>query len=439
MGRLGFQSLWYDEGSSLFLARQSLAAITRGAAADIHPPLYYYLLHFWLAGAGQSEFALRFLSLTSGVLTVALLILIARRLFGRPAILPVGLLGAAAPLAVYYSQEARMYAQVTMFGLLATYLILRLTSCRGQKPSNWLWAAYVVAMACCLYSQYIGVLVALVQGLYVLAQRRRSTAAFVLSAGAAGLTFLPWAWLARASLLGWPSTDAFHAGAALFADAVFRYVDGMSANPTSLTIAGVALVWALCLLALRRGQAGWLPFLYLLVPLLVMFLMGYRKPVYNPKFALVALPGFLLLLSAAIAGLGRWRWPTLGLVLALNGYALYNNYANPAFARDDYRSLARYIATSEAPGDVIVLDAPGQEQIFPYYYQGALPSVGLPSERPLDETRTAATLATINSRARRVWLVLYGTNGSDPGAFVEHWLAGQDFEVLNQWFGNARL
>src|SRR5690348_13914409 len=77
-GRLEYQSLWYDEGSSIFLARQSLAAITRGAAGDIHPPLYYYLLHFWMKFAGDGEYGARFLSVCTGVLVVALLFVLGR-------------------------------------------------------------------------------------------------------------------------------------------------------------------------------------------------------------------------------------------------------------------------------------------------------------------------------------------------------------------------
>ena len=43
--RLDAQSLWNDEGTSVALAQRDLATITRNAADDIHPPLYYYLLH----------------------------------------------------------------------------------------------------------------------------------------------------------------------------------------------------------------------------------------------------------------------------------------------------------------------------------------------------------------------------------------------------------
>ena len=79
--RLDFQGLWYDEAFSVYLAQFNLADITARTAADIQPPLYYYLLHFWMVLASEREFALRFFSLFFGVLTIPLMYITARRLF----------------------------------------------------------------------------------------------------------------------------------------------------------------------------------------------------------------------------------------------------------------------------------------------------------------------------------------------------------------------
>ncbi|MFN3929769.1 MAG: hypothetical protein ACK4OK_09080, partial [Thermoflexus sp.] len=64
------QSLWYDEGTSARLSEGPLRHILESAAQDIHPPLYYVLLHGWTAVAGRSVFALRAFSALAGVLVV---------------------------------------------------------------------------------------------------------------------------------------------------------------------------------------------------------------------------------------------------------------------------------------------------------------------------------------------------------------------------------
>ncbi len=119
--RLPAQSMWWDEGHSLFVAGHSLAAIPTVPAMDVHPPLYFWLLHLWLGVAGQSEFALRFLSLTFGLLTVAVMYRLGRRWLGSTGGLLAGLLAATSPLYLAYSQEVRMYSLVTLFCALSLY------------------------------------------------------------------------------------------------------------------------------------------------------------------------------------------------------------------------------------------------------------------------------------------------------------------------------
>ena len=77
--RLDAQSFWNDEGNSARLSERAIPAILEGTASDIHPPLYYLLLHGWRALLGDSEFALRALSAFAGVLTVATVAALAKR------------------------------------------------------------------------------------------------------------------------------------------------------------------------------------------------------------------------------------------------------------------------------------------------------------------------------------------------------------------------
>ncbi|MDE3089703.1 MAG: glycosyltransferase family 39 protein, partial [Chloroflexota bacterium] len=124
--RLGAEGLWYDETVSLFLARQDLVALTRHTAGDIHPPFYYYLLHFWGQFAGWSEFCAAFLSLFFGVLFIALTYRVAREWFNANVALIAALLVAASPYNLWYSQEVRMYTLGAALGLVSTYFFVRL-------------------------------------------------------------------------------------------------------------------------------------------------------------------------------------------------------------------------------------------------------------------------------------------------------------------------
>ncbi len=120
---LDAQSLWNDEGNSLRLARRSLGALVEATARDIHPPGYYVLLKAWIALAGESELALRMLSALQGTLTVAVTVALGRAFGVRTAWLGA-LLVALSPFAVYYSQEARMYAQLGLLSAASMWVLV---------------------------------------------------------------------------------------------------------------------------------------------------------------------------------------------------------------------------------------------------------------------------------------------------------------------------
>ncbi len=70
--RLGDKNIWWDEGWTVWLSQHDLSWIAWRTASDEHPPLHYWLMHFWNA-IGLDAFVGRFFSVIFGVLTVALL------------------------------------------------------------------------------------------------------------------------------------------------------------------------------------------------------------------------------------------------------------------------------------------------------------------------------------------------------------------------------
>jgi hypothetical protein len=152
---LGSKSLWVDEADSFYFASHAFRDIF-SRLCDPHPPGYYALLRVFLAW-GQSEFWVRLPSAIAGALAVPLLVALGRQLdaafapdvpsLGRHTAVLASLLLAVAPLHVWYSQEARMYALVTVLGLCAVYFALRFALHRRVGDA----LAYVLAAVAALY------------------------------------------------------------------------------------------------------------------------------------------------------------------------------------------------------------------------------------------------------------------------------------------------
>ena len=148
--RLDAQSIWYDEGLSIQLASLPPDQTIALSATTDHPPLHALLLGGWLRLAGDSDFAVRFLSLFCGVLAVALTYAWGRQIDKRAGFIAAFLI-ALAPFAVYYSQETRGYALLTALVLVAAIAVVKLL--RGDQRRR-IWIIYIGAMVAALYTHY---------------------------------------------------------------------------------------------------------------------------------------------------------------------------------------------------------------------------------------------------------------------------------------------
>ena len=125
--QIGNKGLWLDEAFSVWLGWHSLSEILSWVVRiDQHPPLYYFLLHFWMA-LGDSALIVRSFSALMGVLTIPIMYLLGRRLMGRNGGLLAAMILAISPFHVRFAQETRMYTLLTLNATLAllalTYLL----------------------------------------------------------------------------------------------------------------------------------------------------------------------------------------------------------------------------------------------------------------------------------------------------------------------------
>jgi mannosyltransferase len=466
------QSFWADEGNSISLAQRSLALITHGAAYDIHPPLYYYLLWGWVRIFGDGEFAVRALSVILGVTLVCTTWLLGRRLCNRRVGLVAGFLAAISPYQVYYSQEARMYILAALLGALSVYLFVRLleSAARERTAGFLLPTGWVLATAGGLYTHYSFPVVVLMENvifafwLVWTRQRRkfwRRLGSWVGLQLAVLALYAPWLSIAYRQITGWPALSPAY-GAGFIAGEALRLLSlGQTVEPGGATNWLLAGFVALFLLGLFPGKryrrstiadplfATLLPILYTVTPALMMIALSLTgRPAYRPKFFLVASPAFCIVLArAALASWeSRARWLKVGwAVVALvfisvaSLVALRNYYFDPRYARDDYRGIVRTISEMERPGDAILLNAPNQWEAVNYYYHGDALLYPLARRRPLDPEQTTADLEEILAQHDRLFVLYWATDESDPTRFIETWLDTHTYKALDTWYGQVRL
>jgi uncharacterized membrane protein len=189
---IGRDALWLDEGYSWWDATQSFASLWRLVpTCDPHPPLYFALLHGWIALLGDGTVTMRLLSTLFGLATVAVVYAAGRTLdFARGAgdrRFGIGAFAASlfalTPFQVYFSIESRPYALLCFGAALLTLGCLRVIAAtqRRSRRLAFAWTDRIDAptVACLLIG---GVIVVWTN----------DTAVLVLGAASVGFVLLWW-------------------------------------------------------------------------------------------------------------------------------------------------------------------------------------------------------------------------------------------------------
>ena len=105
--QLGTKGMWLDETFSVWLANQGVGDMLQWIVKiDQHPPLYYLLLHYWVALYGDTPYAARLLSVLFGTATIPIMYLIGKRLSGPVMGSAAAVLLAFSPFNIFYAQES---------------------------------------------------------------------------------------------------------------------------------------------------------------------------------------------------------------------------------------------------------------------------------------------------------------------------------------------
>ncbi len=434
------RTLWYDEAFAILFAKSGWAAMVNGTltpvesgAADVHPLLYYELLHIWIRIFGSSVAAVRLLSAVLGTLTVLAAYILARDWFGVHGGLAAALITAIAPFHVQYSQETRMYALLALLLILTTWLYWR-----AWTRNRWsYWAGFALLAAASMYTQQLAAFYLAPLGLLPLLLREwRQLRRTALAASAAFALYLPWLvhlpdqlgklqqyWVDRPNILHiWLALRSFFSVsldfdaawwlptfflAALLPALLFFQAWHALRHRTSESRERQALIWAL-----------WLGF----APIVLMWLASVTfQPVFLPRALLpsavivyVAM-GWLLArggMPLAITTLVAASW--LGIAV----FGLVTHYRWDTFPNPPFDQAADYLRESIAGTDAIVhgnkitaLPLRIYAPELPQRYVRDIPGTGsdtlaAPTQRAIDWLASACPAEAANG-AGRVWYVAF--------------------------------
>lgn len=468
---LGTQSLWYDEGVAYTHALRTLPELVPLLQRNVHVPAYFGVLGLWEDVTGASEFSLRALSMFFSVLSVAWTYALGKRLFHPIAGLTAAAFIALNTFSIYYAQETRMYAMVTMVAAASMWVYIGFL----RKPDVKSGIALGLINTIGVYTHVVYALVMLTQGAMAVVwlgamvidalksrDSRPTLRTFIGYTLANLLTialFAPWLSVAISQVFAQPNISD-----PVPLELVLRVLQGWFAfgNTFELSMGSMGfavyffLLFGLIWSQPQRSQyRGWWTML-LPVAWVVISVALYLYLELTTRYLRFLLPTQLAF--ALWMGRGVWvlwtrktrqRHPLLrhipkvaavfatGVFLLSLANGLHPLYTHPQFQRDDIRGLSQQIESRLQDGDAVLVSAIGVEEILRYYYDADAPIYALPTTP--DDAETAQTVREIVAKHDRIYAVFYGTDEQDPNGIVESTLNNSAYEITEQWIGDMRF
>ncbi|MGA8138742.1 MAG: glycosyltransferase family 39 protein [Pseudomonas gingeri] len=369
-------SIWSDEGFSLELIAYPLADIWTLSGRDVHPPLFYMLLHGLVALTDSNALMwTRGFSAVLGVVNVGFGIWLVRMVSTPRAAITAGLLLALLPIAVRYSQDVRMYAlmgvELTGATLALVYWVLK------PQKSSYL-VMYVLLMVSGLYTHYFSIFCAFSHWLYLLLirlpaygrHRGIERPQWWLANGVIVLLYLPWLSSVFTQLntfgVGWIQPVSGYS----LPSAIWKFLivnDGRGCNafiywlvPIVYVLTGAIVVWQ----DRSRYAVQTLIVICGFLTVIVVFLFSFYIPVFVERYLFFSAVMMPLLVAIALDKL-RNGWGVViavGVLSAVEVFGLSHVYSQQHTMNNPYRMADDRLAelmedfnVQSMSGDVLVV------------------------------------------------------------------------------------
>jgi uncharacterized membrane protein len=440
--KLDGDSLWLDEAYSIKFSHEAPAGIIEETAKDVHPPLYYFALHYWMLAFGDSETMVRLLSALFGILALPAIYKLASRMFDNlTGLLAAGLL-ALSRFHLEFSQEARMYSLLCLLSLLSIYYFLKLL----EGKSRYALAGYIITSALMMYTHVYSFFIIAAENLYMLtllfAARdifKRLWKRWVIAQVILAVLFLPWLsvqlqqfsrvqqgfWIPKLPPRLLLNTLVMHAGsnqlawifALLVALAVFAGWRGWKEESFKESSSDESKNSLLKNSLLDGRLKLYFLLLWVLCPIMLPYVVSqFSSPIFLPKYTIAALPAFIILATRGLLSL-RFHQLRMILVLLVICFSLvtFRNYFG-APKKDMWReAVAAFSGLAKANDLVLFNDESGRVPFDYYYKRDNL------VEKPFPDYNSKTNADNLAEKLKgtieghdRIWLVLSHPNALTP-------------------------
>ncbi len=366
------ESIYGDEGYSIFHAQKSLGELTDVFLHDQNPPLHIILLHFWMEVFGVSDVSAKSLSVILSVLCSIVLFAFAKKYLNRPTTIVVSVLFLLSNPQLFYSHEIRTYALVQFLCISSFYFYFRLLESPDKKGLVMLTSINLLL----LFSHYLTVFIFIIQFISIwmfFKQNKKSFWYYIISQILVLLLFSPWLNVLFANL---PKNGSFWLAAPTFSELKW-FVFMLNGSAWLFLIFSTIILSSLLMVGLNRRFRFYKAefnvkyyFIFLLLyilPIALDFWVAQYTPVFLGRYFLYSTLGLFLLIGYIIANLNT-SVTIRALILIPVLYCLITSFDAKPEKEDDWKSFVPKVKRMQTEKTAVFISATYKYKEFSFYY-----------------------------------------------------------------------
>ena len=418
---LGEKGFWSNEIFSVLISEKNITGIIEESLkVDVHPPLYYITLHYWIKLFGNSEFSIRFLSLIPSVISTFVIYRIGRLIFNNEVGIISAFLFSISYFSIIYAQEARSYSFIILLVLLSNYYLISIIKeeregIKERRKDLIHISGYLIPTIILLYIHYYGIFFVIAQNIYYILIYRKNIRLWVTMQGILLLSYSIWI----PELIGKSVKNVNHPDKPTINTLydTFRSFAGSDIGLyLIISIIGIIFIIYIVRIYNKTGSKNIknihvlkvdiskdiiFLIIWIFIPILITFTISQIFPIYRSKYVIASLPAFILLTSRAIFEIKKIL-PILIILIILTipiAHSLEIYYSSPQ--DEQWKEVANYVKDNKKDNGVILIYPSFTSQWFEYYYKDK------------SEIKTINEVDKINDSIKEnksIWLVSFERN-----------------------------
>ncbi|MCB9207166.1 MAG: glycosyltransferase family 39 protein [Ignavibacteriales bacterium] len=361
--KLDFQSMWLDELVTMTVVDMPTVSdiIKITTDADIHPPGFYIILHYWIKTFGTNDIQLKMISVLAGILSILAIYFLAKEIYGfKEGLISASLLSLSW-FPIYYSQEVRTYSLLLLFSILSTLFFWRLINkfYFDSKIKKLDIFYYILCIITTSFIHYFGLYLVGLQGVTLLSiaivKKKYFKEFFIIYIPVIILYAI---WL-PSMLLQFKGGGGEHFSPPSL-DKLFYFLKYIFNDNKLVLLIFFSISFLLILKMLYSLKWEIKKFfneiefktkfllVWFFIPLILIFIISHLiKPVFSYRNLIIIYAPILILFARLVTYTISKRWQRISLVAALSTFLLFNlivskkYYSEPV--KEQFRETTEYI------------------------------------------------------------------------------------------------